>query len=348
MSEESPTPAQTPDAERPARITRLRRRFDTWYRRNDIWFLVGLLVFTAVFVVLWSNIVISVRAGEAGVLWSRFFGTATDRVYVEGTHVILPWNKMEIYNVRYQKVDRTFDVLSNDGLDIEVDVTIRFRPDEREVGLLHQRIGPDYMETVIIPESYAAVRSVVNQYRPEDLYAESFQRIQRAVTERARREVRSRYAVIDDVQIRRITLPPTVRDAIQRKLEQEQAYLEMTYRLQREEQEARRKVIEAGGISAYQRTISETLTDALLRFRGINATRELAQSANAKVVVIGGQDGLPLILNAGTSMMPDALSAAQPVAQPAAQPVAQATAQGVGEPVTPSDSPELGQPAGQP
>ncbi|HJN44682.1 MAG: prohibitin family protein [Vicinamibacterales bacterium] len=323
MPEESPAPAQTSDPERPAALARLRSRFDTWYRRNDIWFLIGMLAFAAVFVVLWSNIVISVRAGEAGVLWSRFFGTATDRVYVEGTHVILPWNKMQIYNVRYQKVDRTFDVLSNDGLDISVDVTIRFRPGEREVGLLHQRIGPDYMETVIIPESYAAVRSVVNQYRPEDLYAESFQLIQRAITERARREVRSRYVIVDDVQIRRITLPETIRDAIQRKLEQEQSYLEMTYRLQREEQEARRKLIEARGISDYQRTISATLTEPLLRFRGINATRELAQSANAKVVVIGGQDGLPLILNASTSMLPEALPAVQPAAQPVAQSVAQ-------------------------
>ena len=301
-----------------------RHRLAESYRRNDIWFFVGTLAFAAVFVALWSNIVIPVHAGEAGVMWSRFFGTVEDRVYPEGTHLIVPWNKMTIYNVRYQKVDRTFSVLSQDGLDIEVEVTIRFRPEQREVGLLHTNVGQDYVETVIIPESYAAVRAVVNNYRPQELYAASFQRIQDAVTERARREVRPRYALIDDVQIRRITLPHILREAIQRKLEQEQAYLEMTHRIEREKQEAKRKEIEAGGIRAYNTTIANSLSTELLQYRGITATRELAQSDNAKVVVIGGQNGLPLILNADANTLaatPPAaaqLAAAEPPAAPPA------------------------------
>jgi hypothetical protein len=170
---------------------------------------------------------------------------------------------------------------------------------DKQVPKLHQQVGPTYVDTIVGPEVNTAVRTVIGRFRPDELYAAAFDEIQSDIVALARREVRNRFVDIDDVLLRVIVLPPTVASAIQRKLEQEQLALEMQYRLARERQEADRKRIESAGIRDYQTTVQASLTPQLLQFKGIEATLELARSTNAKVVVVGGgRDGLPLILNA--------------------------------------------------
>src|SRR5262245_55130376 len=171
-------------------IERTINRSRSAFRRYEVTIVIALLVFAFFFVYYWSNIVISIHSGEAGVLWSRIFGTETNVVYPEGTHVILPINKMTIYNVRYQTVDRTFTVLSKDGLEIAVDVTIRFKPVDKLIGRLHQLVGPEYVETIVVPEVGTAVRTVIGKYRPEQLYTTSFEEIEQAIITLARAEVR--------------------------------------------------------------------------------------------------------------------------------------------------------------
>lgn len=269
---------------------------------RELQFAVASLILLFVFVYFFNNIVVPIHSGEAGVLWSRIFGTLTNRVYPEGTHLILPWNEMAIYNLRHQTVDNTFHVLSRDGLDIEIDATVRFKPVDRQIGRLHQEVGPDYMQRIVVPEVHSALRAIVSRFRPEELYAASFLSIQNDVVTLARTQVRYRYVLIDDVLLKAIKLPPIVAAAIQRKLEEEQRALEMEYRLKREGQEAERKRIEATGIRDYQELVNSTLNAQLLRHKGIEATLALAQSTNSKIVIIGGPDGLPVILNpdAGT------------------------------------------------
>ena len=114
----------------------------------------------------------------------------------------------------------------------------------------------------------------------------------------ARAQVRERFVLLDDIQIQTITLPRAVANAIQHKLEEEQASLEMQFRISRERQEAERKRIEAEGIKAFQDIVSAGLNGPLLQYKGIDATLELAKSPNSKVVIIGGKDGLPMILGA--------------------------------------------------
>lgn len=284
-------------------------------------FVIGGLAFLLILSFFWSNIVINIRAGEAGVLWSRVRGTLTDRVYPEGVNIVLPWNVMTIYNVRYQTVERSFLVLSRDGLEITVEVAVRFKPLDRLVPKLHQQVGPGYIDTIVTPEVNTAVRTVIGRYRPDELYAATYQEIQGDIVTLARQRVRNRFVLIDDVLIRTIVLPPVVAAAIQRKLEQEQASLEMQYRLARERQEADRKRIEADGIRDYQEAISSTLNDRLLLFKGIEATTVLAQSTNAKVVVIGaGENGLPLILGADALTQPGSTTPAEPGSVPVPAP----------------------------
>ncbi len=259
-----------------------------WAGEHEIRIVLATLVLGFVIVFYWSSIVISIGSGQAGVLWSRFFGTEVNAIYPEGIHFILPINIMTIYNVRYQKIDREFDVLTKDGLSIKVDLSIRFKPIEKLLGRLHQMVGPDYVETVVVPEVGMALRAVIGQYRPEELYATSFSKIEDDVVQLARQQVRSRYVLIDDVLIYKITLPPIVSTAIQRKLEEEQAALEMQYKLEKARQEAERKRLEAQGIQMYQQTIAKSLTNQVLAYESIQAALALANSKNSKVIVLGG------------------------------------------------------------
>ncbi len=280
-------------------MRRLFRRFTEWWARHELKLTIGVLLLLFAIAWLWKDIVIPINAGERGVFFSRFTGTITDRVYPEGLHLIPPWDTMAVYNVRLQAVDRSYTVLSKDGLEITVDVTIRFRPAEKLVGRLHAQVGPGYVESVIVPEVGNGVRAVVSRYAPEDLYRESFLAIQEQIVDHARDEIQERYVFLDDVLVRAIVLPRTVAEAIQRKLAWEQAALEMEYRLDRERLEAERKRIEATGVRDFQTTIAAGLSTQYLRYKGIEATLELAKSPNAKVIVVGqGPGGLPLIFNA--------------------------------------------------
>src|SRR3546814_16279294 len=127
-----------------------------------------------VFGCLRPDILIFSKPGEAGVLWKRFGGgTVTERVYDEGTHIIFPWDKMYIYNVRLQHRNTSFEVLSRDGLQYTVDVTIRFRLIREDAGLLHQNIGPSYVETLIFPAVGSHSRAVISPYRTDEVYTKA-------------------------------------------------------------------------------------------------------------------------------------------------------------------------------
>lgn len=273
-------------------------RFRNRVRRNAFPLtMVALLLVFSLFV-FWNRVIITVRSGESGVMWKRFSGTQIDTIYGEGTHLIFPWNVMHIYDVRIRKVDYDVPVLSTDGLEIDVAVSIRYRPVEKSVPQLHQEIGPDYVDRIIIPEVVTAVREVMGKYRPEQLYTLRTVEMQNQIIARAAMQVQDRFVIIDDVLIRRITLPEIVQGAIQNKLRQEQEALEYQFRLAKERSEAERKRIEAGGISEFQQIIAQGLTENYLRYKGIEATLELSKSPNAKVIVVGsGPNGMPLILN---------------------------------------------------
>lgn len=247
-------------------------------------------------ILLWNRMVISIKSGEAGVLYSFFTGTDQSNIHGEGVHVIWPWNTMHIYDVRFQTREQVYSLLTSGGLSVNLKVAIRFQPDIRMLPLLHVSVGPDYVEKVVFPETEAALRRAVGQYGPEEVYT-SHRGFLESVVVSSLSKMENRYIIVDDVLVKSVDLPTTVRDAIERKLalhEEEKAF---QYRLSIEQKEAERKRIEALGIQAYQQIISKSLTSDLLRWQGVQATRELATSTNAKTVVIGaGKDGLPIIL----------------------------------------------------
>ena len=246
--------------------------------------------------VFWDRIVILIRSGESGVLYDVFSGTDMEEIYGEGLHIIWPWNRMHVYNVRLQTKERTFQLLTRGGLPIDMKIAIRYRPDIRLLPLLHVTLGPSYLDKVVFPETEAVLRRAVGKYSPEEVYTSKRGFLETLVIS-SLLNVEDRYVIIDDVLVRSVELPELVRKAIENKLallEERKAY---TYRLEIEHKEAERKKIEAGGIKDYQNIIKQSLTSDLIRWQGIQATKELATSPNAKTVVIGaGKDGLPIIL----------------------------------------------------
>ncbi|MCG8460151.1 MAG: prohibitin family protein [Holophagales bacterium] len=281
-------------------------RLRSWIERHTLSLTLTVLAILFMAAFLHRNMFIVVLPGEVGVQWSRFFGgTITDKVYDEGLNVILPWNKMYIYNVRYQRHTTTYDVLSEDGLRIAVEVTVRYKVIAPSAGYLHKYVGPDYLETLLVPEVGSFVREQIAAFRPDELYAsdrlraqiDSFETVRENLSVEIPAGEPQPLLLLQDLLLRNIELPPRVASAIESKLTQEQLMLEYDYVLQREEKEKERKRIEAEGIRLFQDIVSEGISDRYLRWKGIDATLEMATSANAKVVVIGaGEDGLPIIL----------------------------------------------------
>jgi len=244
-----------------------------------------------------NYIFISIHSGELGVLWRRLgTGTVIDTVYREGLHVILPINKMYVYNMRKLQFNETIDVLTLDGLNVKVKYTARYYLEKDTLPLLHQRVGPDYVNVVVRPEVRSVIRTWFGQYKPEEIYT-SQKAIQLRVSEQTKIRLSARFVTLDDVLIEAITLPNRIADAIEAKLAQQQREGEYVYRLSIAQKESQRLRLESAGIKAYNDTVNQSLTPAVLKWHGIKATEELAKSSNAKVVVIGaGTSGLPLIL----------------------------------------------------
>jgi regulator of protease activity HflC (stomatin/prohibitin superfamily) len=154
-----------------------------------------------------------------------------------------------------------------------------------------------YKERVLLPAIRSAARSVVGRYTPEQLYSSKRDAIQQEIFEETKNYVEDQYIQLNEVLVRDVTLPPTIKDAIERKLKQEQESLEYEFRLVTAQKEAEKQIIEAQGKADANRILSASLTDKILQDKGIEATMLLAESPNSKVVVIGsGKDGLPLIL----------------------------------------------------
>jgi len=263
---------------------------------------IGLPVILLIVVVLIfiSKSSINIGYGEAGVLFKTFGGgVVTDEPPLgEGFHIISPWNKVYIYNVKQQEFfEGNMQVLSSNGLEISLDVSVLYQPKYEELGLLHKTKGENYVNIVLIPQIRAVARSVVGRYTPEQLYSTKRDAIQNEIFEETLKNVDSQHIQVNAVLVRDVTLPLAIKEAIERKLGQEQESLEYEFRLEKAKQEAERQRIDAEGKATANRILSASLTDKILQEKGIEATIKLSESPNAKVIVIGsGKNGLPIIL----------------------------------------------------
>jgi len=250
-------------------------------------------------VVLISKSAVTINAGHAGVLYKTFGdGVVVDEPPMgEGFHLVAPWNKVYDYEVRQQEVFEKMDVLSSNGLDIKLDASAWFQPKYESLGKLHQEKSEQYIERILLPAIRSAARSVVGRYTPEQLYSSKRDVIQIEIFEETKKIVDDQYIQLNEILIRDVTLPATIKEAIERKLKQEQESLEYEFRLVTASKEAEKQRIEAQGKADANKILSASLNDKILQDKGIEATTKLAESPNSKVIVIGGGDaGLPIIL----------------------------------------------------
>ena len=235
--------------------------------------------------------------GEKGILFKRFSGGLDkEKIYGEGFHMILPWNTMYIYDTRIKESFESLEVLSKNGLSIKVDLSYRFNPIQEKIGMLHSKIGKEFHESIIKPEIRSSTREVIGKYLPEELYSTKREAIQDEIFQQTQKALMNKYINLDAVLIREVSLPNTLKAAIENKLKQEQESLEYEYRLEKERKEAERRIIEATAKAKANMILNSSLTENILKDKGIEATLKLAESPNSKTVIVGGKDGLPLIL----------------------------------------------------
>ncbi len=260
----------------------------------------ALIIIVTVFaLIFFSKSTITVGSGEAGVLYKTFGGgVVTDEPALgEGFHLVAPWNKVIVYEVRQQELLEKMKVLSSNGLDILLEVTAWYQPQSDKLGLLHQKKGQNYLERVIKPSIRSAARSVVGRYTPEQIYSSKRDAIQNEIFEETKTILDNQFVQLNDVLVRDVTLPPTIKTAIENKLKQEQEFLEYEFTIQKAQKEAERQKIDAEGKAAANRILNASLSENILKEKGIEATLQLAKSPNSKIIVVGsGKDGLPLIL----------------------------------------------------
>ncbi len=269
-----------------------------WQQYQHVFMVLALLALF-VFVAFFRKIVILVDTGQAGVRFWRFYGTEVDRVYGEGIYLIPPWDRMTIYNTQLQEVEHSVAVLTTNGLEIKLTVSIRYRPEYAMLGVIHQQIGPDYVKKVILPEVDEVLRTFVGRYTDEEVYT-----TQRAILERifvqSIENAALNHVSIERVIIRTIELPPTLRKAIEQKLEHKQNAESYAFILSKELSEARRKKIQAEGDRDYNVTVAPSLTPEVLRWKAIEATRDISRSTNSKVIIMGNSEqNLPVLLGGG-------------------------------------------------
>ncbi|MDG2418724.1 MAG: prohibitin family protein [Saprospiraceae bacterium] len=260
----------------------------------------GVMGFFALVVLLTlsGSIFRTIQPGENAVLFKRFGGGLdTENVKGQGFLIIAPWNRLITYDTRTKEAFEEMSVLSKNGLTIAVELSYRYQPITKSIGLLHEEIGPNYLEVIVKPEIRSATREVIGKYLPEELYSTKREAIQDEILERTKEKVGKKHIVLDEVLIREVALPASLKVAIEKKLEEEQLSFQFEFKLDRERKEAERKIIEATAKAEANRILNASLTSNILKDKGIEATLELAKSPNSKVVVVGGAEGgLPLIL----------------------------------------------------
>ncbi|MBL4709128.1 MAG: prohibitin family protein [Flavobacteriales bacterium] len=208
---------------------------------------VGLLI---LFIVL-SNIFVILQPTERGVVFKKYTsGLDVDNIKGEGLNVIAPWNDVIIFQIAEQQIEETMDVLSKDGLSISIDVSLRFRPNPEKIGYLYRSFRNSYVENLIRPELRSAVRQVIGQYTPEELYATKRQEIETKIKAKTEEVLGKNFIQLKALLFRSIKLPLTIRNSIEAKLAADQEAQKYTYLIEKEKKEAERRKIDAEGKAA--------------------------------------------------------------------------------------------------
>jgi regulator of protease activity HflC (stomatin/prohibitin superfamily) len=217
----------------------------------------------------------------------------------EGLHFVNPLASVQLMTVRTQEIFEHAEAPSKEGLNVVIEVSCLYHLIPEDAARIYRQIGPQYDQVVVKPQFRSAIRGITVRHEAKDLYTSSREMITNEIYEDLVGDLHKRGVEVEKILLRRMQLPKSIEEAINSKLAADQEAQRMRFVLDKEKQEAERKRIEAQGIQDFQRIVSQGISDQLLRWKGIEATEKLAASSNAKLVIVGGKDGLPLILNTG-------------------------------------------------
>ncbi|HMF71403.1 MAG TPA: prohibitin family protein [Flavitalea sp.] len=259
--------------------------------------------------VLLSSI-IQVGVGEVGV--KKLFGKVQQQVLGSGLHLINPLLEIEKLDVKTQNYtmsgvqdegiksgDDAIRVLTADGLEVTIDLSVLYRLITNDAPKLLQETGANYEDKIVRPITRTRIRDNAVYYDAVALYSTKRDEFQQRIFKNIEGDFKKRGLLLENLLVRNITLPQSVRTTIEQKINAEQDAQKMQFVLQKEKQEAERKKVEAQGIADYQHIISESLTDRQLQYESIKAQLEIAKSQNAKVIIMG-KGNTPVILDSKT------------------------------------------------
>ena len=258
--------------------------------------LIGLGVGAFLFVILLFSCVTRVGTGRVGVL-TLFGKVQTGETLGEGIHLINPLKTNNELSIQTQTLKESASVPSSEGLMMSLDTSLIYHLNPDHAADVFQKIGADYENVVVEPTLRSAIREATASHTANALYTGEREMVAKQIYDQVSAQLNQRGLTVENVLLRDIQLPATLKSAIEAKQQAEQESLAMNFRLQKETQEAQRKRIEAAGVRDFQQIVAQGITPSLLEWKGIEATENLAKSANSKVVVIGNnKNGLPLIL----------------------------------------------------
>jgi prohibitin 1 len=235
-----------------------------------------------------------VRTGHVGIV--SVFGRVTGRTLSEGIHLVNPVASVTELSIKTQEIKEKASVPSKEGLIMGLEASILYHLDPARAATVYQQMGPTYADILLIPTFRSAIRAITAGNTAASLYSDGREGIAQQILEDVRRQVAPRGVIVENVLLRDLQLPETLKHAIEAKQQAQQEAQRMEYVLQREKQEAERKRVEAAGIKDFQDIVSQGISEKLLEWKGIEATMELVKSPNAKVIVVGNsKNGLPLI-----------------------------------------------------
>jgi prohibitin 1 len=254
----------------------------------------GALALLALALIIALSATSCVQTGHVGVV--SVFGRVTGRTLSEGIHLVNPAATITELSIKTQEIKEKAAVPSKEGLIMGLEASILYHLDPAQAATVYQQMGPTYADILLIPTFRSAIRAITAGNTAASLYSDGREGIAQQILEDVRRQVAPRGVIVENVLLRDLQLPDTLKHAIEAKQQAQQEAQRMEFVLQREKQEAERKRVEAAGIKDFQDIVSQGISEKLLEWKGIEATMELVKSQNAKVIVVGNsKNGLPLI-----------------------------------------------------
>ncbi len=244
-----------------------------------------------------SQIFTVIPAGHVGVI--DFFGIVSENTLKAGINMVNPLAKVVKFSIQTKELKESMSVLSREGLTIGLEISALYRLDADSAGNVYRKVsGGDYENIVLVPQFRSVSRAVTANFQASALYSTERERLGENILAELSKNVAQWGVIIESTPLRNVSLPSQLTDAIEQKQRADQESQRMEFILTKERQEADRKRVEAQGVADFQKIVATTISEQLLRWKGIEATLKIAESTNAKVVIIGsGKDGLPVILD---------------------------------------------------